>query len=176
MQNDVKVLMHPVRAEQLMMLAERWQCNSTEAVERLIRERLTSGELPDSTPGLEVAAFGNLVAFKIDFDRTPPMSWEQALKISQALGQLAAGRTNGFRCAYSEDTSLVFARHGEESFMVSFTTPGDVRSKEITQGIVEDLGRQFKAAAMTAKANKTGRSENSDMPYRNLDTASAMQA
>ena len=40
MQSDVKVPLHPVRAEQLMMLAEKWRCNSTEAIERLIREQV----------------------------------------------------------------------------------------------------------------------------------------
>lgn len=172
MQSEVKVLLHPVRAEQLMMLAERWQCNSTEAVERLIRERIAAGDLPDSTPGLEVAAFGNLVAFKIDFDRTPPMSWEQAIKISQALGQLAAGRTNGFKCAYSDDTSLIFANNSS-GFTISFATPGGTVSKDVTQGILEDLVRQFHTAALTAKANKTGRPAETDPPHRQaVDSAS----
>lgn len=176
MQDEVRVHMHPVRAEQLMMLAEQWQCNSTEAVERLIRERISAGDLPDSTPGLEVSAFGNLVAFKIDFDRTPPMSWEQALKISQALGQLATGRTNGFRCAYSEDTSLIFMRNSDEGFTVSFAAPGDTRSKTVTQGILEDLTRQFKAAALAAKANKTGESQKAGAAYGKSKDTTEMRA
>lgn len=175
MQSDVKVPLHPVRAEQLMMLAERWRCSSTEAIERLIRERIANSDLPDSTPGLEVAAFGNLVAFKIDFDRTPPMSWEKALKISRALGQLAAGRTNGFKCAYSDDTSLVFTRNND-GFTVSFTWPGNSKAKPVTIGIVEDLARQFHAAALAAKANKTGQSADTELPYQRPGHASAMHA
>ncbi len=157
MQSDVKVPVHPVRAEQLMILAEKWRCSSTEAIERLIRERISSGDLPDSTPGLEVAAFGNLVAFKIDFDRTPPMSWEQAMKIGRALDRLASGGMNGFKCAYSEDTSIVFARK-TDSFTVTFSSPGDEKKKDVTATIIEDLARQFRTAALTAKANKNGNS------------------
>lgn len=137
------------------MLAEKWRCNSNEAVERLIRERIAAGELPDSTPGLEVAAFGNVVAFKIDFDRTPPMSWQQAMKISQALGRLAEGKMQGFRCAYNEDTILVFARKGD-LHTISFTSPEHKKAVSVTPSILEDLSRQFRTAAMGAKANKTG--------------------
>ena len=173
MQSDVKVPLHPVRAEQLMMLAEQWRCSSTEAVERLIRERIIAGDLPDSTPGLEVAAFGNLVAFKIDFDRTPPMSWEQALKISRALGEMAAGRMGGFRCAYSDDTSIVFAQQGE-SISVRFSSPGDEKAKEVTATIVEDLARQFRSAALKAKANKNGSRQGS--PLRAARRGEALHA
>jgi hypothetical protein len=156
-----------------MMLAEQWRCNSTEAIERLIRERITAGDLPDSTPGLEVAAFGNLVAFKIDFDRTPPMSWEQALKISQALDRLASGAMNGFKCAYSEDTSIVFTRRGD-GFSVSFSSPGDEKTKDVTATIVEDLARQFRAAALAAKANKSDKE--SGFSYRKSERAAALLA
>lgn len=175
MQQDVKVPVHPVRAEQLMILAERWKCSSAEAMARLIRDRISSGDLPDTTPGLEVAAFGNLVAFKIDFDRAPPMSWEQALKISQALEQLANGRSKGFKCAYSADTTLVFNQTGD-SYAVSFTTPGESRSKTVTPDIVEDLARQFRMAAMTAKANKTGRTGLSGLPYARANGSDEMHA
>lgn len=158
MQNDMRVLLHPARAEQLMMLAEKWRCNSSEAVERLIRESIAQGDLPDTTPGLEVAAFGNLVAFKIDFDRTPPMSWQQAMKISQALGQLVNGKSDGFRAAYSADTSLIFTRT-DDGFAISFTAPDNRKTVTVTTSILDDLTRQFSAAATKAKANKTGRPE-----------------
>ncbi|WP_223479234.1 hypothetical protein [Oricola indica] len=156
MQDDMRVLLHPARAEQLMMLAEKWRCNSSEAVERLIRDSIAQGNLPDTTPGLEVAAFGNLVAFKIDFDRTPPMSWQQAMKISHALGQLVNGKNDGFRAAYSAETSLIFTRT-DDGFAISFTSPDNRKTVTVTTSILDDLSRQFNAAAMKAQANKTGR-------------------
>ncbi len=156
-----------------MMLAEKWRCSSTDAIERLIRERITAGDLPDSTPGLEVAAFGNLVAFKIDFDRTPPMSWDQAMKIGQALDRLASGGMNGFKCAYSEDTGIVFARKAD-GFSVTFSSPGDEKTKEVTATIIEDLARQFRTAALAAKANKNGNTSDPAFPKR--DRVAALHA
>ena len=173
MQDDMRVLLHPARAEQLMMLAEKWRCNSSEAVERLIRDSIAQGNLPDTTPGLEVAAFGNLVAFKIDFDRTPPMSWDQAMKIGQALDRLASGAMNGFKCAYSEDTSIVFARKAD-GFTVTFSSPGDEKTKDVTGTIIEDLARQFRTAALAAKANKNGNKP--DATYAKTDRMAALHA
>lgn len=148
MRNEA-VMVPAIRHRQLKAWASGEGLKITELVERMVVVALTTGIIPDATPGFHIIVKAKSIALVVLGFAVPTVRPQQVRTLAELFAHFGSGGKGSTRTvALAEGLFLRISRKGT-GIVVRIDEPGAPHAvrTSLTPGIALDIARQLQAAA-----------------------------